>query len=310
MVTYKDAGVDMDVADRLIDKLKVLCPEIGGFGGLYPLGEQYLVSGTDGVGTKLKIAFATNKHDTIGIDLVAMSVNDILTSGAKPLFFLDYFATGKLEMHVAEKVLAGIVAGCHESECVLLGGETAEMPGMYAQGEYDLAGFAVGIVNKDDLVDGRSIKVGDKLVGIPSSGFHSNGYSLIRKVLEVNNISLNSESVKDALLTPTRIYVREVLQLLKEHAIKGMAHITGGGMTENIPRILPQGMGVTIHKGTWNIPKEMTWLQDIGQISEVEMYRTFNMGIGFIMVVDPETAAKLSYSIIGEVTEGQGVVYQ
>lgn len=314
MVTYKDAGVDMDAADGLVDKLKLLCPDIGGFGGLYPLGNQYLVSGTDGVGTKLKIAFAAGKHDTIGIDLVAMSVNDILTSGAKPLFFLDYFATSKLNVEVAEKVLKGIVDGCKESDCVLLGGETAEMPGMYTEGEYDLAGFAVGIVNKEDLVDGKSIKEGDVILGIPSSGFHSNGYSLIRKVIQDIPLTtvVGNKRLEEILLTPTRIYVKEILELLKDNSIKGMAHITGGGLTENIPRIIPEGLGVTIHLNSWNIPNIFLWLQKQGEIAQDEMYRTFNMGIGYILVVDQETAAQLSakYAVIGTITHGSGVQYK
>lgn len=316
MVTYKESGVDIDIADRLIDKLKVLCPEIGGFGGLYPLGDQYLVAGTDGVGTKLKLAFASNKHDTIGIDLVAMSVNDILTSGAKPLFFLDYFATSKLDLETAEKVLEGIVKGCRMSQCLLLGGETAEMPGMYQEGEYDLAGFAVGIVPKEDLVDGKTICLGDKVIGLPSSGFHSNGYSLIRKVLELRKVPLNipfqDGTLLDALIQPTTIYVTEVLHLLKKFTIKGMAHITGGGLLENIPRIIPDGLGVSLDTTAWKQPEIFSWLQAMGTISDQEMYRTFNMGIGYVLVVDPETANSLSkkYQVIGEITSGSGVTLQ
>ena len=307
MVSYKDAGVDIDAGDELVKKLKRLCPDIGGFGGLYPLGNDYLVASTDGVGTKLKLAFAEDRHDTIGIDLVAMCVNDIITMGARPLFFLDYFATAKLSVPQAEQVIKGILDGCQEAGCVLLGGETAEMPGFYQSGEYDLCGFAVGIVPKSDLIDGATIVPGDLLVGIPSTGLHSNGFSLARKVLE------RSPTPPTDLLEPTKIYVKEIQSLLPKYPIKGMAHITGGGLLENIPRILPEGLGASIEKKAWVAPPLFDWLQSGGNLDEREMFRTFNMGIGMVLVLSPNIAEAIcrehpTYSIIGKVIEGKGVL--
>lgn len=298
MVTYKEAGVDVEAADSVVEKLRRVCPDIGGFGGLYPLGDQYLVAGTDGVGTKLKVAEALGRHETIGIDLVAMCVNDILTSGAKPLFFLDYFATGKLDTDQLEQVLQGILAGCREAGCVLLGGETAEMPGFYPKGQYDLAGFAVGVVDKERLIDGSTICEGDVVLGIPSSGFHSNGYSLIRKV---------TDRFTDELLTPTRIYVKEVLAILERAEVKGMAHITGGGVVENLPRVLPAGLGARLNK--WPVPKMFSDLQKRGNIPEAEMYRTFNMGMGYLLVLAPSEAKKLTgLTHLGTIVPGEGVL--
>jgi len=319
-LTYKEAGVDIDAGDEFVERLKKRFPDIGGFGGLYPLNDQYLVASTDGVGTKLKLAFQMGKHDTIGIDLVAMNVNDILTTGAKPLFFLDYYATSKLHVDDAEKVLSGIAEGCAQAGCLLLGGETAEMPGFYHPGEYDLAGFCVGIVNKDDHIDGRSIQAGDSIVGIPSSGIHSNGYSLVRKVLDENNVSLNQkcdfseQSIGELLLTPTTIYVKEIFKLLEEVEIRGMAHITGGGLLDNIPRILPKGLGIALDKDSWTIPPLFTWLQHLGNIPDSEMVRTFNLGIGMALIMPSHEAAALCkanirYTIIGEVVQGEGAAW-
>jgi phosphoribosylformylglycinamidine cyclo-ligase len=277
------------------------------------------VAGTDGVGTKLKIAFDMDKHHTIGIDLVAMCVNDILTTGARPLFFLDYFATSKIIPKRAERVLAGIVEGCHESECALLGGETAEMPGFYKEGEYDLAGFAVGIVDKDKVIDGSKIEPSMSLVGIASSGFHSNGYSLIRKVIEDSKVSLHEVIEGDLLgkhlLAPTRIYVREVLKLIDEYKIYGMAHITGGGLVENIPRMFPKGIGAVLDKASWKVPPIATWLKEVGSIEESEMYKTFNMGIGYVLVMDEESAKTVcsnhpDFSLIGYTKAGDGIDIQ
>jgi len=302
MVTYKEAGVDIDAGAELVKRLQKMCPEIGGFGGLFPIGDNYLVASTDGVGTKLKLAFECDQHDTIGIDLVAMCVNDILTSGARPLFFLDYFATSDLDVDQAEQVLKGILAGCQEAGCVLLGGETAEMPGFYRSGEYDVSGFAVGIVSKDKLIDGSQIVSGDCLVGIPSSGFHSNGFSLVRKFV------LHE---REKLLTPTRIYVQLIQQIQEKFTIKGMAHITGGGLTENVPRMFPKGFGAKIDKNSWTIPEVFHLLENI---PEEEMFRTFNMGIGMVLAVPPEQVDAVCREFpecipIGEVIEGEGVIW-
>lgn len=310
-MTYKEAGVDIDSGNMLIEKLKKHFPDIGGFGGLYPLGEHYLVAGCDGVGTKLKLAFAMDKHDTIGIDLVAMSVNDVLTQGAKPLFFLDYFASSKLDIAVAEEVLLGIGSGCREAGCALLGGETAEMPGFYQEGEYDLSGFCVGMVHHDDLINGEAIEEGDVIVGLPSSGPHSNGYSLIRKVLEKNNLSLEG-TLGGLLIKPTRIYVREVMAIIDEFSVHGIAHITGGGLIENIPRALPNGCGVQINENSWEVPQVFREIQKLGNIASEEMMRTFNMGIGMVLIMKKNEANILTkrendYRIIGEVIEGEGV---
>ncbi|KAL1538623.1 Phosphoribosylformylglycinamidine cyclo-ligase, chloroplastic [Salvia divinorum] len=323
-LTYKDAGVDIDAGSELVKRIAKMAPGIGGFGGLFPLGDSYLVAGTDGVGTKLKLAFETGIHDTIGIDLVAMSVNDIITSGAKPLFFLDYFATSRLDVGLAEKVIKGIVDGCQQSDCALLGGETAEMPDFYADGEYDLSGFAVGIVKKDSVIDGKNIEVGDVLIGLPSSGVHSNGFSLVRRVLERSGLFLNdnlpgsSLSLGEALMAPTVIYVKQVLDIISRGGVKGIAHITGGGFTDNIPRVFPEGLGALIYENSWAVPPVFKWIQESGRIEDAEMSRTFNMGIGMVLVMKEEAAlrllgdehAKNSVYRIGEVVSGDGVSYR
>jgi phosphoribosylformylglycinamidine cyclo-ligase len=302
-LTYRDAGVDIDAGDALVERIKpfakaTLRPEvlggIGGFGALVEVSKKYknpvMVSGTDGVGTKLKLAFRMKKHDTIGIDLVAMSVNDILVSGAEPIFFLDYFACGKLDVAVAEAVVKGIAAGCEQAGCALIGGETAEMPGMYDPNEYDLAGFAVGLVEKSAILDGSKIAAGDAVIGLASSGPHSNGFSLIRKVVAVSGADLHEpfgdRTLGLALLEPTRIYVKPVLDVMGRIKIKGLAHITGGGLTENIPRILAEGMCAKLEAARWPRPAIFQWLQRHGGIEESEMARTFNCGIGMVVVVD------------------------
>jgi phosphoribosylformylglycinamidine cyclo-ligase len=301
-LSYRDAGVDIDAGDALVERIKpfakkTMRPEvlggIGGFGALVEVSKKYrnpvMVSGTDGVGTKLKLAFRMGIHDTIGIDLVAMSVNDILVLGAEPVFFLDYFATGKLTVDTAADVVKGIALGCEQAGCALIGGETAEMPGMYAPGEYDLAGFAVGLVEKENIIDGTAIAPGDAVIGLASSGLHSNGYSLVRKVLEINGADLDApfhgRTLGQTLMAPTRIYVKPVLKLLESVRIKGMAHITGGGLVENVPRVLPQGTCARIAKGSWPTPPVFDWLQRSGNIATAEMHRTFNCGIGMALVV-------------------------
>ena len=299
-LTYKDAGVDIDVGNELVERIKPLVqrtrrPEvlagIGGFGGLFALPperfrEPVLVSGTDGVGTKLMLAQQLGKHDTIGVDLVAMCVNDVLVQGAEPLFFLDYFACGKLDNDVAAAVVAGIAAGCLQAGAALIGGETAEMPDMYAPGDYDLAGFTVGVVERDALIDGASIAPGDALIAIASSGPHSNGYSLIRKVLErAPGATIDGKPAGECLLEPTRIYVKPVLALLRETPVKGLAHITGGGLTENIPRILPPGSAAEVDTSTWQPGPVFEFLQEQGNIDTAEMRRTFNCGVGMVVVV-------------------------
>lgn len=323
-LTYKDAGVDIDAGTELVRRIAKMTPGIGGFGGLFPFGDSYLVAGTDGVGTKLKLAFDMDQHDTIGIDLVAMSVNDIITSGAKPLFFLDYFATSRLDVDQAEQVIKGIVDGCKQSECALLGGETAEMPGFYAPGEYDLSGFAVGSVKKDALVDGKKISAGDVLLGLPSSGVHSNGFSLVRKVLAKSGASLQDPlpgadvTIGEALLAPTTIYVKQVLELLAKFEIKGIAHITGGGFTDNIPRVFPKGLGVNVNVGSWEVLPIFKWLQEQGGVEDAEMRRTFNMGIGMVLIVSKDVAEALvsedtSYGKVyrlGDIVKGEGVTFQ
>jgi len=312
--SYKDAGVNISLANQIVKKIKPLISEtsipgvlgdIGGFGGLFSLAEQkykepVLVSGTDGVGTKLKIAFALDKHDSVGIDLVAMSVNDIITCGAKPLFFLDYISIGKLSEKVVVELIKGISEGCKMADCALLGGETAEMPGFYPEGEYDLAGFAVGIVEKSKIIDGQEIKEGDSIIGIASNGLHSNGFSLVRKVLfEINKykiddkISSFGESLGEELLRPTRIYVSPVLHLLEKYKILGIAHITGGGIVENLPRILPEEVSIQIDQKSWPKPSIFTFIQKEGEISDEEMYRTFNMGIGMALIVSQNDASKV-----------------
>jgi phosphoribosylformylglycinamidine cyclo-ligase len=301
-LNYRDAGVDIDAGDALVEAIKpyakrTLRPEvlagIGGFGALCEIPKKYrhpvLVSGTDGVGTKLKLAFEWNKHDTIGIDLVAMSVNDILVQGAEPLFFLDYFACGKLDVPTATEVIKGIAAGCEQAGCALIGGETAEMPGMYPVGEYDLAGFAVGVVEKENIIDGKSIAPGDVVLGLASSGAHSNGYSLIRKIIERAkpnpHAAFQGKTFREAILAPTRIYVKPMLELMKQVNVKGIAHITGGGLTENIPRILQEGLTAVIQKNTWPRPPLFSWLQEQGHVAESEMHRVFNCGVGIVVVV-------------------------
>ncbi|HET9867344.1 MAG TPA: phosphoribosylformylglycinamidine cyclo-ligase, partial [Nitrospira sp.] len=301
MTTYREAGVDIDAGDEFVDRIKPLVrstfrPEVladlGGFGGLFRLqAKQYedpvLVSGTDGVGTKLKIAFMMDRHDTVGIDLVAMCVNDIVVSGAEPLFFLDYFATGKLAVDKAQQVVAGIADGCRQAGCALIGGETAEMPSMYAEGEYDLAGFAVGVVDRPKIIDGKTIKPGDAVLGFASSGLHSNGYSLARRVFfDKAKLDLSARlpeldrPLGEVLLTPTRVYAKQILALLREFHIKGIAHITGGGITENLPRVLPNGTRARINRKAWPIPALFGVLSRLGQVDREEMFRVFNMGIG------------------------------
>jgi phosphoribosylformylglycinamidine cyclo-ligase len=307
-ISYKDAGVDIDAGDALVERIKPLAkrtmrPEvlagIGGFGALIEISKKFrepvLVSGTDGVGTKLKLAFELNRHDTVGIDLVAMSVNDILVQGAEPLFFLDYFATGRLSLDTAEAVIAGIATGCEQAGCALIGGETAEMPGMYAEGEYDLAGFAVGVVEKSKVIGGQSIVPGDVVLGLASSGAHSNGYSLIRKLIDVSGIGLKSDfhgrPFADAVMAPTRIYVKPLLALIESLAVKGMAHITGGGITGNLPRCLPEAVAARVDQKSWTRPPLFDWLQQAGNVAPDEMLRTFNCGIGMCVVVAAADAA-------------------
>lgn len=306
-LSYQDAGVDINAGDRLVENIKpyakcTMRPEvlagIGGFGALFEISKKYrnpvLVSGTDGVGTKLKLAFQSGQHDSIGIDLVAMSVNDILVQGAEPLFFLDYFACGKLDVETATRVVKGIAKGCEQAGCALIGGETAEMPGMYPEGEYDLAGFAVGAVEKDQIITGLTIREGDAVLGLASSGAHSNGYSLIRKIIEKNNTDLSADfhgkALIDVIMAPTRIYVKPLLELMKHLPVKGMAHITGGGLTENIPRVLPEGVTAILKYDAWDMPPLFHWLQQQGNVNEQEMQRVFNCGIGMVLVVGPEFA--------------------
>ncbi len=336
-ITYKDAGVDIDAGDLFVEKIKpyvksTFRPEvmahIGGFGGLFALKkfkEPVLVSGTDGVGTKLKIAFLMNKHDTVGIDLVAMCVNDIIVQGAEPLFFLDYFATGKLKPKEHSDIVKGIAEGCKQSGCALIGGETAEMPSFYNEDEYDLAGFAVGAVEKKKLINGSKVKPGNNLIGLASSGLHSNGFSLVRKVLleksgyGVQDLlsELGHVPLGEVLLTPTRIYSKTILTLLKEFDICGMAHITGGGITENTPRMLPKGTQALIRKGTWEVPPIFQLIRKKAGVDDNEMYRDFNMGIGMILVVPAKQseavmkkASKLGEKayLIGEVVKGKQIV--
>ena len=307
-LSYRDAGVDIDAGDQLVENIKpfakrTMRPEVlgdlGGFGALVEIGKKYknpvLVSGTDGVGTKLKLAFDWDKHDTVGIDLVAMSVNDILVQGAEPLFFLDYFACGKLDVARATDVIKGIAQGCEESGCALIGGETAEMPGMYPEGEYDLAGFAVGVVEKERVINGRSIQAGDVVLGLASNGAHSNGYSLVRKIIERDNPDLDTEfdngkTLREAIIAPTRLYVKPILAALEKFIIKGMAHITGGGITENVPRVLPENTVAQIDAKAWKLPKLFQWLQKAGNVETQEMYRTFNCGIGMVVIIAKEDA--------------------
>ncbi|HEU4621925.1 MAG TPA: phosphoribosylformylglycinamidine cyclo-ligase [Burkholderiaceae bacterium] len=308
-LSYKDAGVDIDAGDALVERIKPLAKKtlrdgvlagIGGFGALFEVPKRYkepvLVSGTDGVGTKLKLAFHLNKHDTVGQDLVAMSVNDILVLGAEPLFFLDYFACGKLDVDTAESVISGIAKGCELAGCALIGGETAEMPTMYPDGEYDLAGFAVGVVEKSQALNGKNIVPGDVVLGLASSGPHSNGYSLVRKIIEVAKPDLRADfhgrPLGDVLLEPTRIYVKPVLAALAAlpGAIKGLAHITGGGLVENVPRVLPESCVAVLERDAWTRPAVFDWLQRHGNVAEAEMHRVFNCGIGLVAVVAADRA--------------------
>ena len=314
MTTYREAGVDIDSGDEFVDRIKPLVrstfrPEVltdlGGFGGLFQLrAKKYedpvLVSGTDGVGTKLKIAFLMDRHDTVGIDLVAMCVNDIAVSGAEPLFFLDYFATGKLAVPKAQQVVSGIAEGCRQAGCALIGGETAEMPSMYADGEYDLAGFAVGVVDKSKILDGRTIKPGDSIIGLASTGLHSNGFSLARHVLfDKARLTVTSQlpeldrPLGEALLTPTRIYAKQILSLVQACPIKGIAHITGGGITENLPRVFPEGVRAKINRKAWSVPPIFQVMSRLGHVDREEMYRVFNMGIGLIIVVPTDAVVTL-----------------
>ena len=323
MTTYRDAGVDIDAGDEFVDRIKPLVrstfrPEVltdlGGFGGLFGLKagkykEPVLVSGTDGVGTKLKIAFLMDKHDTVGIDLVAMCVNDIAVSGAEPLFFLDYFATGKLSVPKAQAVVAGIADGCRQAGCALIGGETAEMPSFYPEGEYDLAGFAVGVVDRHKIIDGRAIVPGDVIIGVASSGLHSNGYSLARRVLfDQARLTVTSRVAEfdrllgEELLTPTRVYARQILGLVEQFPIKGIAHITGGGITENLPRVCPRGVRAQILRSAWPVPPIFDVVHRLGQVDREEMYRVFNMGIGLILVVSPTAVSGVlaQIAVLGE----------
>jgi phosphoribosylformylglycinamidine cyclo-ligase len=305
IISYKDAGVDIIAGDQLIEKIKPFAKKtmrngvlggLGGFGSMFEIPKNYknpvLVSGTDGVGTKLKLAFETNNHKTIGQDLVAMCVNDILVQGAEPLFFLDYYACGKLSVSQATDVIKGIADGCQIAGCALVGGETAEMPGMYNEGEYDLAGFSVGIVEKQNIIDGSKVKSGDTVIGLPSTGPHSNGYSLIRRLLKETKTNLNDsfddKTFADVLLAPTKIYVKPLLNLIKKLEVKALAHITGGGLTENIPRVLPPHLAVEINLSSWQKPNIFSWLQTAGNLTDQEMFKTFNCGIGMILILSQE----------------------
>jgi phosphoribosylformylglycinamidine cyclo-ligase len=335
-VTYRDAGVDIDAGDELVERIKPrvkrsMRPEvlggIGGFGALVevPLDryrKPVLVSGTDGVGTKLRLAIDTQRHDGVGIDLVAMCANDVVVQGAEPLFFLDYYASGKLDVGVAERVVAGIVEGCVQAGCALVGGETAEMPGMYHGADYDLAGFCVGVVEKDAIIDGSKTRAGDVVLGLPSSGPHSNGFSLIRKILQLGNADLQTDlqgvSLIDRLMAPTRIYVKPLLKLMREVSLHGLSHITGGGLLDNIPRVLPDGLEAVLERSAWRREAVFEWLQQQGRIADTEMYRVFNCGIGMTVhvsandaqrAIDILRAAGQEALVIGEIRSGtRGVV--
>ncbi len=328
-LSYRDAGVDIDAGDALVERIKPLARKtlregvlagIGGFGALFEVPKRYrapvLVSGTDGVGTKLKLAFHLNMHDTVGIDLVAMSVNDILVQGAEPLFFLDYFACGKLDVDTAARVIGGIARGCESAGCALIGGETAEMPGMYPAGEYDLAGFAVGVVEKSLIIDGSSIAPGDAVLGLASSGAHSNGYSLVRKIIDRVNPDFNADfhgrPLRDVVMEPTRIYVKPMLALMQAVKLKGIAHITGGGLVENVPRVLGAGLTALLRRDAWTMPPLFEWLQGHGGVADAEMHRVFNCGIGMVVIVADADAAQAAARLtaagetvwrIGEIAE-------
>ncbi len=326
-LSYKDAGVDIDAGDALVERIKPLAKKtmregvlagIGGFGALFEVPKRYkepvLVSGTDGVGTKLKLAFEWQMHDTVGIDLVAMSVNDVLVQGAEPLFFLDYFACGKLDVDTAAAVIGGIAKGCELSGCALIGGETAEMPGMYPDGEYDLAGFAVGAVEKSKILTGQNVQAGDVVLGLSSSGVHSNGFSLVRKVIERAGANtpatLDGQPFKQAIMAPTRLYVKSVLAALAQHPIKALAHITGGGLLENIPRVLPDGLAARLQNGSWPRSELFAWLQTTAGIDDIEMNRTFNNGIGMVVVIDAAQAKACAQTLqdLGESVHTIGVI--
>ncbi|PKO66010.1 MAG: phosphoribosylformylglycinamidine cyclo-ligase [Betaproteobacteria bacterium HGW-Betaproteobacteria-16] len=326
-ISYKDAGVDIDAGDALIERIKPLAKKtmregvlagIGGFGALFEVPKRYkepvLVSGTDGVGTKLKLAFEWNMHDTVGIDLVGMSVNDVLVQGAEPLFFLDYFACGKLDVDTAAAVVGGIAKGCELSGCALIGGETAEMPGMYPAGEYDLAGFCVGAVEKSKILTGQSVKPGDVVLGLASHGVHSNGFSLVRKCIERAGANLpatlDGQPFREAIMAPTRLYVKNVLAALASHPIKALAHITGGGLLENIPRVLPEGTAAHLKAGSWPQTELFAWLQKTAGIDDTEMNRTFNNGIGMVVVIAAEDAAACATTLreLGEMVFDIGVI--
>jgi phosphoribosylformylglycinamidine cyclo-ligase len=336
-LSYKDAGVDIDAGDALVDRIKPLARRtmrdgvlagIGGFGALFEVPRRYrepvLVSGTDGVGTKLKVAFSLNRHDTVGIDLVAMSVNDILVQGAEPLFFLDYFACGRLDVDTAAQVVGGIARGCELAGCALIGGETAEMPGMYPDGEYDLAGFAVGAVEKSKILDGSKVTAGNVVIGLASSGAHSNGYSLVRRIVErahggfdtpAMQADFDGGSFADALIAPTRIYVKPVLGLLEALPVHGLAHITGGGLVGNVPRVLPGHLQAVLHRDAWTMPPLFQWLQREGRVADDEMHRVFNCGVGMIAIVPAESVDAALAALhdagetawrIGEIVERRG----
>ena len=336
-LSYKDAGVDIDAGDALVDRIKPharrtmregVLAGIGGFGALFEVPRRYrepvLVSGTDGVGTKLKLAFALDGHDTVGIDLVAMSVNDILVQGAEPLFFLDYFACGRLDVDTAARVVAGIARGCELAGCALIGGETAEMPGMYPDGEYDLAGFAVGAVEKSRILDGSRVAAGDAVIGLASSGAHSNGYSLVRRIVERAHGGFDGPAMRadfdgrpfaEALIAPTRIYVKPILGLLEAQPVHGLAHITGGGLVGNVPRVLPPTLQAVLHRDAWTLPPLFQWLQREGRVSDEEMHRVFNCGIGMVVIVPAGSADAVVAALaaagetawrIGEVVERRG----
>lgn len=335
-ITYKDAGVDIDAGNRLVDQIKNVVKEthregvisdLGGFGGLFELAahkykQPILVSGTDGVGTKLKLAQQLNMHDTIGIDLVAMCVNDIIVQGAEPLFFLDYFATGKLDLATSTAVVTGIATGCKQSNAALIGGETAEMPGMYADGEYDLAGFAVGVVEKEQVITGAQVQTDDVLVGLHSSGVHSNGFSLVNKLLEQNSLDLTStfgdSSIGETLLTPTQLYVKVILEIINQFPVHGLCHVTGGGLTENLPRVLPENNFAEIDLSSWQRLSIFDWIQETGDVSQEEMLRVFNCGIGMVVITNKEHAESvmqisakhgIDSDIIGQVKSQQGAAH-